>query len=126
MITNLRQEKLEMEPEHNMAGFLGVLVKRDNEHKSFTLTQTSLVERIITALGLDDGNGKRTPAEIGALPADKEGEHCDEAFNYASVVGMLSYLSGHTRPELEFSVHQWGRYAHNLCALHERALKRIS
>ena len=62
MITNLRQEKLEMEPEHDMAGFLGVLVKRDNERKSFTLTQPGLIERIIAALGLDGGNGKRTPA----------------------------------------------------------------
>ena len=108
MITKLREDNLEIEPEHDMAGFLGVLVERNNKPNSFTLTQTGLVDQIIESLGLEGGNGKRTPAEIGALPADKEGEQCNESFNYASVVGMLSYLSGHTRPELEFAVHQCG------------------
>ena len=37
---------------------------------------------------------------------------------------MLSYLSGHTRPELEFSMHKCGKYTHNPWAIHEAALKR--
>ena len=84
-----------------------------------------MTERIIAALELKGAKGRRTPAELGALPADKEGDTCNESFNYSSVVGMLSYLSGHTRPELGFSVHQCGRYSHNPRAIHEAALKRI-
>ena len=108
-----------------MAGFLGVLIERDGDDNSFTLTQTVLINRIITALGIDGGNRKCTPAEIGALSADKEGERCNKAFNHASAVGMLSYFNGHTRPELEFSVHQCGQYSHNPRAMHKKALKRI-
>ena len=125
MIDNLRKSSLQIEPEHDMAGFLGVLIDRDEEKNTYTLTQTGLIERIISALELKNSNGKRTPAEFGTLPANKEGEQCNENFNYSSVVGMLSYLSKHTRPDIEFVVHQFGRYSHNPKAIHETALKRI-
>ena len=125
MIKALRESGLEIEPEHDMAGFLGVLIDRNNEKGHYTLTQVGLIERIITSLELNGAKGKKTPAEHGALPADKDGEACNESFNYSSIVGMMSYLSGHTRPELEFAVHQCGRYSHNPRAIHEAALKRI-
>ena len=125
MIDALRGNGLEIEPEQDMAGFLGVLIDKNNEKGTYTLTQTGLIERIITNLNLEGANLKQTPAEFGTLPANKNGELCNEPFNYASIIGMLSYLSGHTRPELEFSVHQCGRYAHNPRAKHEIAVKRI-
>ena len=74
---------------------------------------------------LEGANGKRTPAEVGSLPADKDGKPCNKIFKYSSVVGMLSYLSGHTCPDIEFSVHQCGKYSHNPKASHEIALKQI-
>ena len=103
---------MEIEPEHDMAGFLGVLIDRDDEKGQYTLTQTGLIERIINALDLKGAKGRQNPAEFGALLSDNNGNACNESFNFASIVGMLSYLSGHTRPELEFSVYQCGRYAH--------------
>ena len=125
MIDALQSDGLEIEPEQDMAGFLGVLIDKNNEKGTYTLTQTGLIERIVTNLNLEGANHKQTPAEFGTLSADKDGERCNKPFNYSSIVGMLSYLSGHTRPELEFSVHQCGRYAHNPRAIHETAIKRI-
>ena len=106
MINKIQHNKLEIKPEHDMARFLEVLVEPNDKGNSFTLTKIGLIDRVIIALSLEGGNRKRAPAEIGALPADKEGEQCNEAFNYTRVVGMLSYLSGHTRPKLEFSENQ--------------------
>ena len=125
MINNLRKSGLKIEPKHNMVGFLGVLIDCDEEKNTYTLIQTGLIERIISALELENSNGKRTPAEFDTLPANKEGKQCNENFNYSSVVGMLSYLSNHTQPSIEFLVHQCGRYSHCPRAIHETALKRI-
>ena len=76
-------------------------------------------------MNLEGMNAKRTLAEHGALLMDKDGELCNKSFNFAIVVGMLAYLSGHLRPEIEFAAHQCGWYAHNPCAVHKNTLKRI-
>jgi hypothetical protein len=114
---------MELNVEDDVAGFLGVLIKR-HQNNTIELLQTGLVDRVVIAMGLDGSNPKETPAEYGALPADKDGELCNEGFNYASIVGMLMYLS-HSRPDIGFALHQCARYTHNPRRLHELALKRI-
>ena len=46
-------------------------------------------------------------------------------FNYTGVVGILFYLSGHTRPDIAFSVNYCAIYMFCPSILHEEALKRI-
>jgi len=61
---------------------------------------------VIEALGLDDGyaKGKCTPAEAKPLVKDEDREAANGVFSYASVVGMLLYLSGHTCPNIAYAV----------------------
>jgi Reverse transcriptase (RNA-dependent DNA polymerase) len=125
MISRLRTEaQMELNVEDDVAGFLGVKMDR-KEDGTIELLQTGLIDRIIDAMGLEGANPKATPAAIGALPKDADGSPCNEDFNYASVVGMLMYLSGHSRPELGFAVHQCARYTHCPKRSHEEALKHI-
>ena len=60
MLDKLRQDGLKIEPEHDMAGFLSVLIDRDKDKNTYTLTQTGLIEIIISALELEGVNSKRT------------------------------------------------------------------
>ena len=116
---------LDLNVENDVAGFLGVHIDRKEDGK-LELTQKGLIERIIKALGLDNTSNKAsTPAESRALSADVEGAACQETFNYASVIGMLMYLSNTTRPDLAFAVHQCARFTHCPRRTHELALKRI-
>ena len=110
--------------EDDVAGFLGVLIKRLDNNK-IELTQTGLSKRIIEAMGIFGANPKATPAETEALPADKQGNPTEASFNYASIVGMLQYLQGHTRPDITFAVSQCSRYIHRHTNMHITALKRI-
>jgi hypothetical protein len=52
------------------------------------LLQEGLIQRIITALGLDSKYFD-TPAETATLGRDVDGEEASGSINYASVVGML-------------------------------------
>jgi hypothetical protein len=83
-----------------------------------------LIDRIITAMGLDEANVVQTPAEYGALPKDLNGTDCQEEWNYRSVLGMLLYLC-HTRPDVQFATSQCARYTSDPRHSHEIALKRI-
>ena len=84
-----------------------------------------LIEKIVTAFGLLDSNPKNPPVAIGTLPKDEDEKDCDGEFNYASVLGMLLYLQGHSRPDISFAVNQCARYAFRPKRSHEEAMKRI-
>ena len=59
------------------------------------------------------------------MTKDEDGEPAQEYFSYTSVVGMLLYLSGHTWPDLSYSVSQVARFMFAPKRSHELALKRI-
>lgn len=122
----LREVGVDLEEEEDAAGFLGVTLDR-NDDGSIELKQTGLIDRIIEALGLDDGNvhGKWTPAELKPLVKDADGEPAREGFSFAAVVGMLLYLTGHSRPEMSYAVNCAARYMFAPKHSHEQALKRI-
>ena len=63
--------------------------------------------------------------ECAALPQDLDGTPASGTINYASVVGMLLYLCGHSRPDIAFAVHQCARYTFEPKRSHEVALLRI-
>ncbi len=78
-------------------------------------------------MGLDDGYawGKHTPAETKPPVNDEDGVAATEGFSYSSVVGMLLYLLGHTRPDITYAVNCCARYMFCPKHSHELALKHI-
>jgi hypothetical protein len=126
LIKDLHDDGVWIRKEGSAEGFLGVDIKQ-NQDGSFTLTQTGLITRVLDALGLHASftSEKDTPAETTPLPKDTDGDPPDSSINYPSVVGMLLYLAGHTRPDISFAVHQCARYTFKPTKRHCLALKRI-
>ena len=91
-----------------MAGFVGMNIK-SNENDTITMTQTGLIDRITTAMGLDDASTKATPTKLGTFPKDLKESLYNFDFNCASVVGMLLYLEAHTILVISFAVNQCSR-----------------
>jgi hypothetical protein len=111
--------------ESDVAGYLGVLLDRRADG-SIVMRQEGLAKRIISALFMDDNSvtSLRTPANA-FLPIDEEGERATGLYNYASVVGMLNYLQGHSRIDIAYAVSQVARFVHSPRRSHELALERI-
>jgi hypothetical protein len=123
-IESMRQEEINLRREGTAEGYLGVDIQLTDG--KFNLTQSGLCERVIHALGLNKHSTScKTPAECSPLPKDTNGEPPSGLINYSSVVGMLLYLSGHTRPDISFAVHQCARYTFAPTRRHELALVRI-
>ena len=123
-ISSMLHNEICLRREGTAEGYLGVDIKTVNGQ--IMLTQRGLSECILDELGLDKHTSScKTPAESAALPKDIGGKPASGTINYASVVGMLLYLSGHKRPDLSFAVHQCARYTFAPTWRHETALLRI-
>ena len=124
--SKLREQGLLLEQEDDAAGYLGVkMTKTEDGH--IEMKQTGLIDRIVEALGLDSklSTSKWTPAEATPLTRDEGGEPPQGSFSYSSVVGMLLYLSGHSRPDIAYAVNCCVRSMFNPRLSHEKALKQI-
>ena len=118
------EQKMTLEVEDSVAGFLGVHIARDEKTGELELTQKGLIDRIVEAVGATDLPSVETPA-IHVLGTDEEGDPASSTFNYASVIGMLWYVYSHSRPDLGYSVSSAARFAFNPKRSHELALIRI-
>ena len=125
VIYKLTEERdMALEVEDDVAGFLGVDIKKDRATGCVTLKQDGLKKKIIEALKIDDLPAVYTPADR-TLGKDEDGEepHCD--FNYSSVVGMIFYLYSHSMPEIGFAMSQLARFTFSPKRSHELALIRL-
>jgi hypothetical protein len=124
MIVKLEDSGLSLEAEDDVAGFLGVLIKRRGDG-TILMTQPGLTERIVKALEIDHLPPKRTPAKHGELGKDEGGEAARGEYSYPSVIGMLGYLQEHSRSDTTFATSQCARFIHCTKRSHEEALERI-
>jgi len=123
-IAGLRDLGMDLQKEEDVAGFLGVHIDRRSDG-SIKLTQKGLIKRIIDALNINHLPNKRTPAKLGVLAGDPEGEGPNGTFSYPSVLGMMGYLQANSRLDISFAVAQCARFAHSPKRIHEQALERI-
>jgi Reverse transcriptase (RNA-dependent DNA polymerase) len=114
------EHKMTLEVEDDVTRFLGVHIDRNKETGEVTLTQKGLIDRILEALQVEDLPPVDTPA-IECLVKDPLGDPASALFN-SSVIGMLWYLYGHSRPDLGFAVTQAARFMFQPKRSHELAL----
>jgi hypothetical protein len=105
--------------------FLGVSITPDPLTKMLKLTQAGLIKKVLEATQMSDCNTRGSPSLISPLGTDATGPQRKEPWNYASIIGMLMYLSSNAHPEIQFSVHQCARFTHCPRASHEEAIKHI-
>ena len=100
---------LQITTEDDIAGFLGVHIN-NRDDGTIELLQTGLIDRIIEALDLGDAKATKTPAILGCLSSDEDRIGPQGVYDYRSVIGMLLYLSGHSRPDIHFAMIQCARF----------------
>ena len=124
VIDKLSKTDLELEVEESVAGFLGVHIDR-SESGQIKLTQEGLTKQIIEAPNIRDLPRKFIPATSEPLTKDEYGDPPNSTYNYASIIGMLQYSQGHSRPDITYAVSQCARFTHSPKKSHEIALERI-
>jgi len=96
---------MKLEQESDIAGFLGIDIRK-YEDGTIELLQSGLIKRILKVMKMEDSAAKPTPAALKSLGKDEDGPNRQESWSYASVVGMIMYLSVNLQLDIVFAVHQ--------------------
>jgi hypothetical protein len=85
----------------------------------------------VTFLGLESEeykvhcNDKFTPAAAQVFNKDLHGKPRKKSLKYRTAIGMMSYLQGHTRPDILMPVHQTACFLNDPKLVHEQAITWI-
>jgi Reverse transcriptase (RNA-dependent DNA polymerase) len=125
IIAEIQATGLKITSEANLDDFLGVNIDR-RDNGTVHLTQTRLIDSILSDLGLDKPNvaAKDVPcASSKLLTSHPRSAAFDGHFGYRSVVGKMLYLEKCTRPDLAYAVHQCARFSADPKYEHGQAIK---
>lgn len=125
--------------DQDVFAYLGIQVKRDvDEHGNSTITllQPGLIDKLLDTVKDSKGEpisrskpfkDQFTPAKclLGACTDSEPFDAKEFGFEYASALGMLMYTV-HTRPDIQFAVHQCARYTHAPKKDHGYAILQIA
>ena len=126
-ILELKKE-FDLTAEDSIEDYLGVRVSFNKQHNTVTLSQTGLIDKILSTVFPDAGEYVKphyTPAVDPPLGRDDDGSESTVEWSYRSIIGSLLYLANNTRPDIMFAVHQAARFSSNPKQSHHLAVARI-
>ena len=118
-IAAIKDAKLQITLEGDLADFLGVKIERKSPNE-IIFTQPHLIDDILHHAK----DGKETPAASSRiLTRNDNGADHDKSFHYRSIIGKLNYSEKATRPDNSFATHQCARYMSDPKKSHARAVQ---
>ena len=124
-IQELRDIGFDLDIEGKFAEYLGVGIEECPDGTRI-MTQKGLINKIIKSTKMQECNPTGTPSPQVALGSDPDGEpHDENEWKYASIVGMLLYVSNNTRPDITFAVSQVARFTAKPKKSHAKAIRTI-
>ena len=103
--------------------YLGLEIRRASGE--ITLCQQHYAESVIKRFGMEDGNPKVTPLEVGLQLSKSDGDKLVSPTLFQEIIGSLMYLACDTRPDLSHSVSMLSRFMSAPTMRHLEASKRI-
>ena len=106
-----------------LQSFLGIQVKQ-NEDGVF-INQPGYTVKVLEKFGMKECNPVATPVNVSQKLKKDDGDEIVSQSLYQSAVGSLLYLSGWTRPDIAFAVHNVAKFASHPTKQHWIAVKHI-
>ena len=111
---------------------LGIGITRDRDTRTIALSQTALIDRIVSQFGLKDAVPVSIPMEPGLHLSRRDHSPRTDAERelmtrtpYRSLVGSLMYLAIGTRPDISYAVQQLCKFLDSYGRVHWEAAKRV-
>ena len=112
---------------------VGIALRRDRSRRTISLSQTALIDKIISTYGQSDAKPASTPIVHGTqlLKPDPQTSLSETererlaAIPYRSLVGSLMYVTSGSRPDIMFAVSKLSRFLDCYREVHWQAAVRV-
>ena len=118
---SLLEEEFEIKDLGFPKTILGINIKTDENE--IHLSQQEYIDSILKAFKMSDCNGVSTPMTSGVRL--QKPEVCEEKYPYRNAIGMLTYLSSRTRPDISFTVHKLAQFNNSYDKTHWACIKHL-
>ncbi|GLI65929.1 hypothetical protein VaNZ11_009594, partial [Volvox africanus] len=107
--------------------FLGLVIKRDRETRTLTVSQEHMIHELIERYGMVNADPRSIPMSPGTiLMRAADGEVLDRSqYPYIELVGSLMYITNCTRPDIAQAVGVLTRHMSAPTEQHWRAAKAV-
>ena len=105
-IYDFRYQGVDLNREGEKNSFLRVDISIYRTGSAINFTQTVLIEQNFQALGIEEKKFKSvyTQSKYGVMPRDLKVDIFLEELSYARIVGIIIYMTVHSRPDIAFVV----------------------
>jgi hypothetical protein len=111
---------------------VGIAINRDRAKRTISLSQTALIDRLVSQFGLQDAHPVTAPMEAGLRLARLSKDSLDADVvdrmartPYRQLVGSLNYIACGTRPDISFALQQLSKHLDSYGPAHWEAAKRV-
>ncbi len=108
----------------DVSTYLGINIQHHPDG-SLELVQPDLIQKIITAAGLESNSTQHDTSSTAILHEDPDGSDREHTWSYHAIIGMLNYLASSTQPDIAFTMHQCACFCTNPKRSHELAMRCI-
>lgn len=103
--------------------FLGIKLVRKKD--GITLVQSKYTESLIAEMGMGSCRDMTIPHDPSIDLSLSEGELMDDEFPYRRIVGIMMYISTHTRPDIAVVVSMLARHVNAPTKIHQNAALKL-
>jgi len=126
-------EEFVLQDKGSIEDYLGIHVDQqlnpDGSINTITLTQSSLIDTILTDLGITYKTSRPNAKDVPILevlhPHPDAVPYPKTAPNYRSIIGKLNFLAQSARPDISYAVNSCARYLNNPNQMYYLAAKQI-
>lgn len=111
---------------------LSIAITRDRLNRTISLSQTALIDRVVSQFGLKDAVPVSVPMDPGLHLSRRDHSPRSDAERelmtrtpYRSLIGSLMYLAIGTRPDIAYAVLQLCKFLDSYGRVHWEAAKRV-
>jgi hypothetical protein len=109
---------------------LNMKIKRDRKNKLLFLDQINYIDNLLEEFNLDESHsvshpGSQVELNRSQCPVSEEDQLFMSRVPYRRVIGLLTYLSNISRPDIAYSVNLCAQFAQNPGEMHWKAVMQI-
>ena len=119
-------KKFEMVDKGPIHYVLGMVINRDRESRTLTISQPEYLRSVLARFNMDNCNPVATPLEVGRnFRRTAEDEEKADISLYQQAIGCLTYASLISRPDIAVATRTMAQYMSNPSRCHWSGVKRI-